>query len=148
MGVPASFLQCASISGGNAFVGDQAITGDIVASANADFGGTLNANGAATLLSTCAITGAVTCSSTLAVTGAVTMSSTCAITGAVGIGGAATASAALTVTSTTKGFLPPRMTTTERNAIATPAAGLVVYNSTTNKLNFYNGSAWEAVTSA
>lgn len=27
-------------------------------------------------------------------------------------------------------------------------AGLMVYNSTTNKLNFYNGSAWEVVTSA
>ncbi len=36
----------------------------------------------------------------------------------------------------------------KRDAIATPAAGLVVYNTTTNKLNFYNGSAWEVVTSA
>lgn len=50
--------------------------------------------------------------------------------------------------STTKGFLPPRMTTTQRDAISSPPAGLVIYNSTTNKINFYNGSAWEAVTSA
>lgn len=68
--------------------------------------------------------------------------------GSVGVGGAPAASAALTVTSTTQGFLPPRMTGTQRDAISAPAAGLVVYNSTTNKLNFYNGSAWEAVTSA
>jgi hypothetical protein len=52
------------------------------------------------------------------------------------------ASAILQADSTTKGFLPPRMTTTQKNAIATPAAGLVVYDSTTNKLCCYNGSTW------
>ena len=52
------------------------------------------------------------------------------------------ASAKLQVDSTTKGFLPPRMTTTQKNAIATPAAGLVVYDTTTNKLCCYNGSTW------
>ena len=36
-------------------------------------------------------------------------------------------SALLEVQSTTKGFLPPRMTEGERNAIATPAVGLIVY---------------------
>jgi hypothetical protein len=54
----------------------------------------------------------------------------------------ANASAQLDVSSTTKGFLPPRMTTTQKNAIATPAAGLTVYDSTTNKLQCYNGSTW------
>lgn len=68
--------------------------------------------------------------------------------GSVGVGGAPDSKAALTVTSTTQGFLPPRMTGTQRDAISSPTAGLLVYNSTTNKLNFYNGSAWEAVTSA
>jgi hypothetical protein len=53
-----------------------------------------------------------------------------------------TASAVLAVNSTTQGFLPPRMTTTQKNAIATPAAGLVLYDSTTNKLQCYNGSTW------
>jgi hypothetical protein len=53
-----------------------------------------------------------------------------------------TASAVLAVNSTTQGFLPPRMTTTQKNAIASPAAGLVVYDSTTNKLQCYNGSTW------
>ena len=52
------------------------------------------------------------------------------------------ASAQLDISSTTKGFLPPRMTTTQKNAIASPAAGLVVYDSTTNKLCCYNGSTW------
>jgi hypothetical protein len=55
---------------------------------------------------------------------------------------AAVASAQLQVDSTTKGFLPPRMTTTQKNAIATPASGLVLYDSTTNKLQCYNGSTW------
>jgi hypothetical protein len=52
------------------------------------------------------------------------------------------ASSKFTIDSTTKGFLPPRMTTTQKNAIATPATGLVVYDSTTNKLCCYNGSTW------
>lgn len=58
------------------------------------------------------------------------------------------ASALLDVSSVTKGLLPPRMTTTQRNAIASPSAGLLIYNTTTNKLNVYTGSVWEAVTSA
>lgn len=70
------------------------------------------------------------------------------LNGSLTIGGAEAASAALSVTSTTQGFLPPRMTGTQRDAISSPATGLVVYNTTTNKLNVYTGSAWEAVTSA
>jgi hypothetical protein len=54
----------------------------------------------------------------------------------------ADASATLELSSTTRGFLPPRMTTTQKNAIASPAAGLVLYDSTTNKLQCYNGSTW------
>jgi len=49
---------------------------------------------------------------------------------------------ALQVDSTTKGFLPPRMTTTQRDAIASPATGLVVYNTTINDLSYHNGTAW------
>ena len=51
-------------------------------------------------------------------------------------------SAKLDVESTTQGFLPPRMSTTQRNAIASPAIGLVIFNITTNCLNFYTGAAW------
>jgi hypothetical protein len=54
----------------------------------------------------------------------------------------AVASAQVQIDSTTRGFLPPRMTTTQKNAIASPAAGLVLYDSTTNKLQCYNGSTW------
>lgn len=66
----------------------------------------------------------------------------------VGIGiSTADASSILDVTSTTKGFLPPRMTTSERNLIGagTPATGMLIYNVTTNQLNYYNGSAWQIV---
>ena len=56
----------------------------------------------------------------------------------VGIG-TSSPNAALDVTSTTNGFLPPRMTTTQRGAIASPAVGLVIFNTTTNCLNFYGG---------
>jgi hypothetical protein len=55
-------------------------------------------------------------------------------------------SAALSADSTTKGFLPPRMTTAQKNAIATPAAGLMVYDTTLNKLCVYT-TAWETITS-
>lgn len=66
--------------------------------------------------------------------------------GNVGIGTTSpNAAALLDVSSTTKGFLPPRMTTAQRDAISTPPAGLVIYNTSTNVLNFYNGSAWGAV---
>ena len=51
-------------------------------------------------------------------------------------------SAKLQVDSTTQGFLPPRMNTTERDAITSPAAGLMVYNTTTNKAQCYNGTTW------
>jgi hypothetical protein len=57
------------------------------------------------------------------------------------------ASSKLTIESTTQGFLPPRMTTTQKNAIASPSAGLVVYDSTLNKLCVRTASAWETVTS-
>jgi hypothetical protein len=60
--------------------------------------------------------------------------------------GTASASAAIQADSTTQGFLPPRMTTAEKNAIATPAAGLVVYDTTLNKLCVYT-TAWETITS-
>jgi hypothetical protein len=56
--------------------------------------------------------------------------------------GNAVASACLELTSTTKGFLPPVMTTTQKNAIASPAILLVVWDSTLANLDYYNWSAW------
>ncbi len=52
------------------------------------------------------------------------------------------ASSVVDFTSTTLGFLPPRMTTIERDAIAAPAEGLVIYNTTTDSIDFRNGTAW------
>lgn len=60
-------------------------------------------------------------------------------------GGAMTG--ALTFTGTTFAMIPPKVTTTQRDAIAAPTAGMFVYNTTTNKLNVYT-TTWEAVTSA
>jgi hypothetical protein len=51
-------------------------------------------------------------------------------------------SALVAMNSTTKGFLPPRMTTTQRTAISSPAAGLVVYDTTLNVMTYYNGTLW------
>ena len=61
--------------------------------------------------------------------------------GNVGIGTASLeSSAALEVSSTTQGFLPPRMTTTQINAITSPATGLMVYNTTLFCLQVNDGT--------
>jgi hypothetical protein len=54
-------------------------------------------------------------------------------------------SAQVVINSTTRGFLPPRMTTTQRNAIASPATGLQVFDSTMNATCEYNGTGWRVV---
>jgi hypothetical protein len=61
---------------------------------------------------------------------------------AIGQTTAPVASAMLELVSTTKGLLSTRMTTIQKNAIVSPAAGLVVYDTTTNKLCCYNGTIW------
>ena len=50
--------------------------------------------------------------------------------------------AVLQADSTTRGFLPPRGTNTQMNAIASPATGLVFYDTTNNKLCVYNATSW------
>jgi hypothetical protein len=68
------------------------------------------------------------------------------LSGSIGIGTASPdASAVFQIDSTSKGFLPPRMTTAQKDAIASAAAGLTVFDSSLNKLNVYNGSAWKNV---
>ena len=52
-------------------------------------------------------------------------------------------SAVLEASSTTQGFLPPRLTTTQRDAIATPAEGLTLWNTTNKQLEVYDGSYWK-----
>ena len=66
--------------------------------------------------------------------------------GNVGIGTSTpNTSSILDITSTTKGVLFPRMTTTQINAIASPADGLTVYNTTLKVLCFYDGTGWKRV---
>jgi len=60
-----------------------------------------------------------------------------------GTGALPDGSAMLDVSSTTKGFLTPRMTLAERNAIATPATGLLIYQTdNTPGFYYYNSIAW------
>lgn len=61
------------------------------------------------------------------------------------LGGSGVSSSLLTLNSTTRGILIPRMTTTEKNAIVAPATGLLVYDLTLGAFNVYNGSAWVSV---
>ena len=58
------------------------------------------------------------------------------------------ASAALDINNTSKGLLIPRMTSTQRTAIVSPANGLMVYDITTNSFWYYNGGAWTNLTVA
>ncbi|MBK6347418.1 MAG: hypothetical protein IPF68_16090 [Bacteroidales bacterium] len=51
-------------------------------------------------------------------------------------------SAMLHIKSTTKGLLIPSMTNTQRNAIVSPAEGLIIYNTTTNEINVRQNGAW------
>lgn len=67
--------------------------------------------------------------------------------GNIGIGATANASAILDAQSTTKGVRMPNMTTTQKNAISSPAAGLMVFDTTLAKLCVYTGSAWQTITS-
>lgn len=71
---------------------------------------------------------------------------TTVLRGNVGIGTSSpSSSAVLDLTSTTKGFLPPRMTTTQRTSLGiTAAPGLIVYDTTDNKHYGWNGSSWNA----
>jgi hypothetical protein len=70
--------------------------------------------------------------------------------GNVGIGGSPVTSAKLAVTSTSSGFLPPVMTSTQRDAIATPDTGLMIFcsdctatDASTGVTQTYNGSTWK-----
>jgi hypothetical protein len=64
-------------------------------------------------------------------------------------GSTANASAMLDISSTTKGFLPPRMSSAQRSAIASPASGLMVYQNDANTgIYVYNGTTWVLLSNA
>jgi len=62
------------------------------------------------------------------------------------IGFTSISTALLQIDSTTRGFLPPRMTTAEKNAISSPATGLVVFDTTLGKLCVFS-TTWQTITS-
>ena len=74
---------------------------------------------------------------------------TLSVTAQVGIGTASPdAAAALDVSSTTQGFLPPRVTAAQRNSISNPPAGLMLWCSNcgaNGELNVFNGTAFTAI---
>jgi hypothetical protein len=49
--------------------------------------------------------------------------------------------------NTQKGITLPTFTTTEKNAIVSPATGAIIFDTTLGKICVYNGSAWQTVTS-
>jgi hypothetical protein len=82
-----------------------------------------------------------------------TVSTTIAQNGDVGIGThTPNSSAALDITSTTKGLLIPRMAATERDAITNPATGLLIFNTTLNDVEYNSGTPsipkWVSATTA
>ena len=66
----------------------------------------------------------------------------------VGIGITPDASAMLDISSSTKGLLAPRMTTAQKVAIASPADGLLVYDTDLEKFDYFNGTAWISLESS
>ena len=71
----------------------------------------------------------------------------CQPTGATTLGAATAAnpSAMLDIISTTKGFLPPRMTQAQILAIASPAVGLMAYNTDLDCPVFYSAAGWRKI---
>lgn len=51
-------------------------------------------------------------------------------------------SSALSINSKSRGFLPPRMSENQRKAIGNPVEGLVIYNSSHEAIEYYNGQSW------
>ena len=79
----------------------------------------------------------------IVISGSLTVNSTAYFTANVGIGTSTpTSDSILDITSTTKGVLMPRMTTTQRVAITTPSDGLVVYDTDLSAFFKGDGSNW------
>lgn len=139
----------ATTGSGNTALGRSAGTTNTSGSNNTFLGQSSNAS--ATNLSNATAIGngaEVTASNTIQLgNGSVTnvnTSGTITTTGSVGIGTTSpNSAAALEIVSTTKGLLLPRLTTIQRNSIAQPPAGLVIYNTTTNTVQGYGGSSAE-----
>ena len=121
---------------GEAFDGSADIT--VTAAAESLSGSTLNATVTGSSLTSVGTIASLT-------TGSITNSGKIIV----GASSASSASAVLEASSTTQGFLPPRMTRDQRNAIVTPAAGLIVWCTncgTAGELQVNNGTSWTNLT--
>jgi len=56
-------------------------------------------------------------------------------------------SAILDVNSNSRGLLPPKMSTVERDSISEPAEGLIIFNTSSKSLEIYDSTCWGSVTS-
>lgn len=65
--------------------------------------------------------------------------------GTLSLGASIVTDTILALTSTTKAFLLPRMTTTQMNNISTPIGGMQIFDTTTNQFMGYNGTSWVIV---
>jgi hypothetical protein len=145
---------CLNTTSGNTMIGTTTDAGFKL-----DVNGTARINGLLTLTSSANLAGSIlytnqggdsssyfrnTSSRTVVNGGQITLSGGTVSVSATTNGANSDASAIFDVQSTVKDFLPPRMTTTQKNAIASPATGLVVYDTTLNSLNTYNGSSWSS----
>ena len=105
--------------------------------------GTTNAgNLTGTTLKSTVINSSLTSMGTIAslTTGAITNSGKLIV----GASSAASASAVLEASSTTQGFLPPRMTQAQRNAIVSPITGLMIFctDNFGGEIEVFNGTNW------
>ena len=79
-------------------------------------------------------------------------SSTNAVFNAIGVGVTQFTSAAVDLrdagTATSRYKIPPKVSTTVRNSLQNLVSGAMIYNTSINKLQVYNGSAWETITSS
>lgn len=105
-----------------------------------------NANGAIITSGAMSLTPADATNGGILTNGSQTIAGDKTFNGKIQIGaGSSNTSAALDIQSSTKGFLPPRMTYAQRNTITSPVAGLVVWCNncgTSGELQVYNGITW------
>jgi hypothetical protein len=108
-------------------------------------GGSSSTNGGTITAGVLSLTPADATNGGIVTTGAQTFAGNKTLTGTLSVGTATpAASAQLDVSSTSKGFLPPRMTFAQRNSITSPATGLVVFcnDCVGGELQVYSGGMW------